>query len=531
MRAAVDGGIGSQRCEAVADTVSALRSIHVRGRILARIRKVLGKTSHQPSRSLADNVHWNELACLTRLSLVASYLPRHLTQGHIFVPESAHFVSLVAGTGQLLVRTSVYGMLVNQLHSAYLARSASGDANTTPEIQSLLDEFATARTLKVFGLMRPTPTSDYAVYDPPNDRQYLENLEKLSILLSRVMEALAGSQCKFPDVMLPLPKLICSAALLNMWRARWMGLVASSAFQVSPAIQTRAFVTLSILATSDVDDDLLYQMLVALKSALLNYDDSDPTVMVSMLRCIHKIVVALPTTSRYIAQLFWLAVALLQSGHIGLYAEAIHLLRASLERMHEQDLFKKKGVAATLMESRESLDEIASQLDHLLGVSFRSNFSLTLGHIIFKGIRHQMLKDSAEAALRSLLRITVKTCADHHHENDGPGSPLCQDVIGYFIALLPLSTTVDSFKALLGDASADRSWLSEEVLPAEDDDDPMSRIPFALFGIQSNLGALYAAAFVSTILSSSQGDDTETEMLFNVVSDIANSYPDTVSTA
>ena len=40
MRAAVDGGIGSQRCETVADTISALRSIHVRGRVLARIRKV-----------------------------------------------------------------------------------------------------------------------------------------------------------------------------------------------------------------------------------------------------------------------------------------------------------------------------------------------------------------------------------------------------------------------------------------------------------------------------------------------------------
>jgi hypothetical protein len=157
---------------------------------------VLGKTSHQPSRSLADNVYWNELACLIRLALVTAYLPRHATHNQIFIPEGAHLVSIAAGTGQLLVRTSVYGMVVNQLHSVYLARSAVSDGSGAPEIQMLLDELANMETLRLFGLVRPTPTSDYAVYDHPNDRQYLDSLEKLSALLVRVMETVAGSPCK-----------------------------------------------------------------------------------------------------------------------------------------------------------------------------------------------------------------------------------------------------------------------------------------------------------------------------------------------
>lgn len=45
MRAAVDGGIGSQRCETVADTMSALKSIPLRGRILSRIRRVCSNLS------------------------------------------------------------------------------------------------------------------------------------------------------------------------------------------------------------------------------------------------------------------------------------------------------------------------------------------------------------------------------------------------------------------------------------------------------------------------------------------------------
>ena len=112
--------------------------------------------------------------------------------------------------------------------------------------------------------------------------------------------------------------------LLNVWRARWMSLITSSAFQLSPAVQTRAFVSLGVLATSDVDDDLLYQMLVAFKTALSQSSENETTSVVSMLRCIRNVVPALPRYSRYLCQLFWLAVALLQSSHLVLYVEAIH---------------------------------------------------------------------------------------------------------------------------------------------------------------------------------------------------------------
>lgn len=496
---------------------------------LLNYSEVLGKTSHSSSKTLGDNAHWNELACLIRLSLMASYLPRNASHSQIFVPEFAHIVSLVAGTGQLLVRTSVYGMVVNQLHSTYLARSTSGDGSGAPEVQALLDEFASPDILKLFGLIRPTPTSDYAVYDPHNDRQYIEILENLSRLLERLMKALAGPS-KGKLIAFHEGQYSSSyIALLNIWRARWMGLVTSSAFQVSPAIQVRAFVTLSILATSDVDDDLLYQMLVALKSAFQNYNLVDATVMVSMLKCIRQVITALPPRSRYLSQLFWLAVALIQSGHIALYTEAIQLLQTSLDRMYEQGWFQEHSVATTLLQGRKCLEDVTNQIDHVLNLSFKSNFSFALSAVIFKGIRHQMLRAHSEAALRSLLRVTTRSCKGHAHDQDGPGSPLCPDALGYFIALLPLSTTVASFKRLLEDANCHRSWFAEEVLPGEEEDDPVSKVAFSLLGVHDNSCALYVAAFITAILGSAQGDDVETELFFNIISDIANGYPDTIS--
>lgn len=97
------------------------------------------------------------------------------------------------------MRTSVYGLVVNQLQTVYLLRSASPEAGgVTLELQSVMDEIAGPEALKLFGLVRPSPTGDYAVYDPPNDKQYLETLEQLCIYLVRVMEILAGSKGELP---------------------------------------------------------------------------------------------------------------------------------------------------------------------------------------------------------------------------------------------------------------------------------------------------------------------------------------------
>ena len=127
---------------------------------------------------------------------MASYLRKNGIHAQLYVAEGAHYISLVAGTGELLVRSSVYGMVVNQLHSVYLARPLGENNTLSPEIQTLLDELAQPQTLRIFGLLKPTPTSDYVVYDPPNDKQYLDGLEKLGHMLMRIMHAISGGQGK-----------------------------------------------------------------------------------------------------------------------------------------------------------------------------------------------------------------------------------------------------------------------------------------------------------------------------------------------
>lgn len=300
-----------------------------------------------------------------------------------------------------------------------------------------------------------------------------------------------------------------------------MGLITSMVFQYSPAIQARGFIALGTLGTQDVDDDLMYQMLVAFKVALASSSETDTVAVVCMLRCIVKVVSALPHHSKYFDQLFWLAVALLQSSHLAFYIQATDLLRVTIETAYRHGLFEEASVAVLMMEGRHHLDETLGQLDRLLGLSFESSFSYSLACVIFKGMRHSVLKASAEAVLRVLLRVAIETRDLPDEESDGTVHP---DVLAYFLALLPLCRTPKKYAQLLEEADA-----SGPDTP--DIDDIVPRVNLDILNVDDQNAALLLVSFVAAMLTTAQGDDAETEMLYTLLSDVGHVYPDTVSMA
>lgn len=129
---------------------------------------------------------------MLRLALVAGHHCKNVVQSQLFVPETVHLVTLTAGTGQTYVRTAVHGIVVNLLNALYTARLA--DTAASPEIQKLIGECEQPETLRLFGLLRPTPTSDYVNLDPPTDKLYVDSMESLVRFLARVLESIAGSK-------------------------------------------------------------------------------------------------------------------------------------------------------------------------------------------------------------------------------------------------------------------------------------------------------------------------------------------------
>ncbi len=98
---------------------------------------------------------------------------------------------LVAADGSLLVRKSVYGVVLNLLQSFYVSRTEDMPGT---ELLQIIKDYASAETLQLFGLQRLVRTSKHTLWVPQGDRQYLDNLELLATFLARVMQIASGSK-------------------------------------------------------------------------------------------------------------------------------------------------------------------------------------------------------------------------------------------------------------------------------------------------------------------------------------------------
>jgi hypothetical protein len=318
-----------------------------------------------------------------------------------------------------------------------------------------------------------------------------------------------------------------SVGLHNVWRARWMSLVTSTAFQLSPALQTRTFVLLGALASSEVDDDLFYQILVAFKTSLAQVTEADTISVVSMLRCICKAIPSLADNSRYIFQVFWLGVALLQCSHVAFHAEACNVMRITLENLEARGLLGKGTLPTTLLDHRTPLDDIASQIDNFLELSFEDNsFSFTLSVVAFKGVRHSGLRSATEALLRTLLRVTLRPIT---RKDRSSHISLPSDVLGYFLALIPFSSTWSSYKQLLEECGAGSKGSQNGSAEGLAEGTHLPRLSMDYLGINDGNTALLVATFVSVMLTSAQGNDAESEILYTFLADMTSTFPEIVS--
>lgn len=150
----------------------------------------MSKVPPKFTNSLLEHPNWNEISTLIRLALVVGSQSTQTGINYLYVPELIHLVSLVAGEGSILVRKSVYGIIMNLLQSLFIARP---DDSTEPGLMLLINDCTLPETLRLFGLKRETSTSEYTIVDQSNDRDALENSEKLVALLIRILSDPAGS--------------------------------------------------------------------------------------------------------------------------------------------------------------------------------------------------------------------------------------------------------------------------------------------------------------------------------------------------
>jgi len=296
------------------------------------------------------------------------------------------------------------------------------ESETLKNLQIQLSDFVDTKFCLLFGMNKGSQnafTNISEAMSDPYEGITLSALEDVSTTLLNIMTYGAPNE-----------------EVSATWKSRWMSLITSTAFQYNPALQPRAFVAMGCLARDEVDDDLLYQILVALRNALALYDQTECTYIISIIMCLTNVVENLPLDSRYMSPMFWLGMSLIQIGNIPLFQAAINLVKVVLRTLEANDCFVDETIFSYLMKAREPLTDIVNQMDACVGCHFSVNFAFAVSTNLLKGLRHPATKSSTISLLMTFLEIASKSgggaCI-------GANNTVGKDLIGLIAPLLPIT--------------------------------------------------------------------------------------------
>ncbi|KAK4165082.1 putative inhibitory regulator protein IRA1/2, partial [Cladorrhinum sp. PSN259] len=414
IKAALSIGFLDDQTETLTSIASAIGTVTLRGRIISRLRKALNRSSLRPTRYLPDNAVWNEICVLLQFCLALSFDSG--VQAQLYLPEIFHIVTMLANTGLGEVRVIVHRLLINSIHSActwfnldegrFIKLRGTLEVLSDPKSEIFVNHvggsqgggggFSGAASRAADGVSMVSTSNNQENGGPMT----LAATENLATILFETCSVAAPS-----------------VDVANAWRSRWMSLVASTAFQNNPAIQPRAFTVMGCLAREEVDDDLLYQVLVALRNSVGRFgsDDGNSTsssdMLVAIVTSLSKMMAKLPSASRYGLQLFWLAMSLLRLVPPNLFNCTAMFLESVLTNIGTTgDSMRGDKMVPFLLAGRQQLEEAALPLDEAYGIHFTlENFHYAACACLVRGLTDTVTKATALRVLSTFLEMTTGT--------------------------------------------------------------------------------------------------------------------------
>ncbi|KAK0635111.1 hypothetical protein B0T17DRAFT_515391 [Bombardia bombarda] len=392
IKTALSIGFNDDQTETLTSIASAIGTMTLRGKVISRMRKALNRSSLRPTKYLPDNSVWNELCVLLQFSLALSFDSG--VQAQLYLPEIFHIVTMLANTGTPDVRVIVHRLLINSIHSA--CTSFNLDEARLSKLRTTLETLSDPRSdifLNPVGHTRDGASVSTNQEAGPT----LAATENLAALLFETCSVAAPS-----------------VDVANAWRSRWMSLVASTAFQNNPAIQPRAFTVMGCLAREEVDDDLLYQVLVALRNSVGRFgDDSNSDMLVAIVTSLSKMMAKLSSASRYGLQLFWLAMSLLRLVPPNLFNCTAMFLESVLTNISTSGEMRGEKMVPYLLQGRVQLDDAALPLDDAYGIHFNpENFHFAACACLVRGLTDTITKATALRVLSTFLEMTTASASD-----------------------------------------------------------------------------------------------------------------------
>ncbi|KZS14138.1 Neurofibromin [Daphnia magna] len=438
IKRSVTGGLGSAQAEIMADTAVALASANVQlvaRKVIGRLCRVLEKTCTSPTANLEQHLMWDDIAILARYLLMLSFnncldVARHL-------PYLFHSITLLVCTGPLSLRASLHGLVINIIHSLCTCTKPSFSEETRRVLNLSLDEFSLPKFYLLFGISKVKSAAVTAFRSSyrhgPGERSW-HNVER----------SFSGSAASDRERLSLTSLEIITDALLEMLEACardipecdwvWTTLAKSFAFRYNPALQPRALIVYGCISKVITDRDVK-QLLRILVKALESFTDT--TLIDAIVMCLTRVLPLLRPESPIHPAVFWVAISVLQLDEVSLYASGLALLEQNLHTLDSQGLFESRSLEQVIMAAREPLEWHFKQLDHTVGLSFKTSFHFALvGHLL-KGFRH--LTPTTVSRTTRILNMLLAIVAKPNKRDKFEVTP---QSVAYLAALVSVSEEV-----------------------------------------------------------------------------------------
>lgn len=434
----------------------------------------------------------------------------------LHLADILHVCTMIVGTGSSSSRRVVHSLVLNCVASLLLGAEGQTDVDA---LRQIAGDLAGPRMQACFGLVAAAGDEDEEseLRSPISAASY----ETIVEVLVRLVNVGAPNQGR-----LALPsssgiKLMRRSDLANRWRARWVGLVTASCFQSNPALQPRSFITLGLLVTEAVDEDLCYQVFSMLRPVLLGSSGPDSSLCTAVLGCMEKLVRGLSGVSQYQTSAFWIGLGLMIGSDMAVYSFSLKLCRtAAAALLEDPQRPQDMSLSQILLSYRDEAScEVWDSIEEIAGIRFDDvpegdegigYFGFALVAVLLKGLRNHQISHDAEAFLRTLLAESLRHGIKVNGSSHRP-EHVSREALPFFVALLPIAARTNSLPSLF-------AQVQVPVEPDVDIQHDYRRIISAIGFADQESAILVLATLVSMV--SSADSDSEVAFCFGLMAEI-----------
>jgi len=404
------------------DIIAVVASVNanlVTGKIITKLLNILDSTSSSSSSNesgttnidrIEKHSNWKSIQVLVRWMCILSF--DNLLCVDSYLPEILHIILMTFFSGDSLIRSNVFALFINTIHS--LVSSQICNPDKLPTLRAKFNQFQELPTKLQFGI---GGQASYMPFQAQSERDSklakvsISNVENVATYLFEVLNACTSE----------------SSCIGTQQHSRWLSLVSRTAFSNNEFLQPRAIIGLGVLAQSSllITDELVGNLISLLRNALSSCTKKPiDELTLAIISCLSRNFTHIRPDSKFYTSFFWIGMSLCQIQDKKLFASCVQFLDTIVRVMSDHGCFKGVGLATFCKKSRKGKSEqMLTKLDQISGISFKYDFSFAIAGHLLKGLKNV----STKAAVTRLLNTFVSYSMENNPAN----------VTGYFAAIMP----------------------------------------------------------------------------------------------